>query len=157
MKVSHNDTYPLAARPGFLIRRMHQIHLALFAEECAAFDITPVQYSIMTVVAVQPGLDQATLAHEVGVDRATLANVVARLEKKMMLRRIAAASDKRLKLVYLVPRGTRLLKEIQGAARRAHERTIEALPPVDRAMFMALLSRLVDAQNEFSRAPLRLG
>jgi DNA-binding MarR family transcriptional regulator len=157
LNVSPNDRDPLAARPGFLIRRMHQIHLALFAEECAAFDITPVQYSIMTVVAVQPGLDQATLAHEVGVDRATLANVVARLEKKLMLKRIAGASDKRLKLVYLVPRGTKMLEKMQASARRAHERTVEALPPAERTIFMMLLSRLVDAQNDFGRAPLRLG
>jgi len=30
---------PLWARPGFLIRRLHQIHYALFFEECAAFDV----------------------------------------------------------------------------------------------------------------------
>ena len=72
----------LFKRPGFLLRRMHQIHLALFAEECGTFDITPVQYSIMTVAGAQPNLDQAQLAYEVGVDRATLANVVARLESK---------------------------------------------------------------------------
>lgn len=157
LDVSNNDPQPLAARPGFLIRRMHQIHLALFAEECAAFDITPVQYSIMTVVAVQPGLDQITLAYEVGVDRATLANVVARLEKKGVVKRTAGATDKRLKLVYLLPRGTKLLEKMQGAAIRAHERTVEALPPAERAIFITLLSRLVDAQNDFGRAPLRLG
>ena len=78
---------PSRCVPAFLIRRMHQIHLALFAEECTAFDITPVQYSIMTVAAVQPDLDQAQLAYEVGVDRATLANVVARLESKGLVRR----------------------------------------------------------------------
>ena len=43
----------LSDRPGFLVRRLHQIHLALFAEECAGLDITPVQYSIMTVAAAQ--------------------------------------------------------------------------------------------------------
>ena len=69
-------SFALAARPGFLIRRLHQTHLSLFAEECGAFDVTPVQYSILTAVAAQPGLEQAALAQEVGIDRATLANVV---------------------------------------------------------------------------------
>ena len=32
---------PLQERPGFLIRRLHQIHVALFMEECAAESITP--------------------------------------------------------------------------------------------------------------------
>jgi len=35
-------SFPLASRPGFLIRRLHQIHLSLFAEECASFKVTPV-------------------------------------------------------------------------------------------------------------------
>ncbi len=150
-------TDALAARPGFLIRRMHQIHLALFAEECAGFDITPVQYSIMTVAGAQPKLDQARLAYEVGVDRATLANVVARLETKALLKRAPSPTDKRLKLVSLTPRGTSLLEKMRGAAQRAHERTVAALPPADRALFMKLLIQLVDAQNEYGRAPLRLG
>ena len=41
---------PLQERPGFLIRRLHQIHVALFMEECAAESITPVQYSILTAL-----------------------------------------------------------------------------------------------------------
>ncbi len=147
----------LAARPGFLIRRMHQIHLALFAEECDAFDITPVQYSIMTVAGAQPKLDQAKLAYEVGVDRATLANVVARLETKGLLKRAPSPTDKRLKLVSLTARGSALLEKMRMAAQRAHERTVAALPPGERAQFMKLLIQLVDAQNDYGRAPLRLG
>ena len=146
----------LAARPGFLIRRMHQIHLALFAEECGGFDITPVQYSIMTVAHAQPGLEQARLAHEVGVDRATLANVVARLEGKGMLRRSPSPTDKRLKLISLTPRGNGLLEKMREAVQRAHDRTVVALPPSERSMFVKLLIQLVDAQNEYGRAPLRL-
>jgi len=149
------DRY-LSRRPGFLIRRLHQIHLALFAEECAAFAVTPVQYSIMTVVAEQPGLEQARLAHEVGIDRATLANVVVRLESRDLVRRDTSANDRRLKLVTLTARGAALLELMDGPARRAHERTVEALPPEELAHFMEVLRRLVDAGNEYGRAPLRL-
>ena len=93
----------LAERPGFLIRRLHQIHLALFAEECLRFGVTPVQYSIMSVLSGQPGLDQASLAHEVGVDRTTLANVVARLEGRDLVKRTQGRTDRRLKHVRLTP------------------------------------------------------
>ena len=60
--MSKKNSFALAARPGFLIRRLHQIHLSLFADECGAFKVTPVQYSILTAVAAQPGLEQAALA-----------------------------------------------------------------------------------------------
>ena len=146
----------LSRRPGFLIRRLHQIHLALFIEECAGLDVTPVQYSIMTVAADQPGLEQGRLGYEVGVDRATLANVVARLDARGLLRRKPSRSDRRLKLVELTSKGRALLAKVDAPALRAHDRTIAALPPDDRARFLADLRHLVDAGNDYGRAPLRL-
>ncbi len=146
----------LAGRPGFLVRRLHQIHVALFSEECAAFDVTPVQFSIMSVIAEQPGLDQSRVSEEVGVDRATLANVVARLEAAGLLRRVTGRLDRRQKLLTLTPKGKALLARMQAPARRAHARTIAALSPAEQAQFLALLARLVDAGNEHGRARLRL-
>jgi DNA-binding MarR family transcriptional regulator len=146
----------LARRPGFLIRRLHQIHLALFAEECGAFGVTPVQYSILTVAAAQPGLDQAALAIEVGVDRATMADVLARLERRRLVQRSRAKRDARLKLVHTTIEGRRLLSCMDRHAQRAHERTISSLPPVRRAAFVDALVSLVETGNNLGRAPLRL-
>lgn len=144
-------------RPGFLIRRLHQIHQALFAEECALFDVTPVQFSIMTIAASQPGLDQTTLSHSVGVDRTTLANVVARLERRGLLRRTRLSANRRVKCVRLTGAGQQILDGMSDAVGRAHDRTISALPPDHRTEFIDALRLLVDAGNEFSRVPLRLG
>jgi DNA-binding MarR family transcriptional regulator len=105
------------------------MHLALFAEECASCGVTPVPFSLLSLLATQPGLDQAALAFAVGVDRATTANVVARLEKRGLLRRRPGPTDRRVKLVELTAAGTRLLARIDPHARRAHERTLDALPP----------------------------
>jgi len=151
------SAFDLASRPGFLIRRLHQIHTALFIEECAAFNITPVQYSVMTMTAEQPGLEQARLGHEVGVDRTTLANVVARLEARGLLRRTTTRTDRRLKRVFLTARGKKLLEQMAQPARRAHARTIEALSSAERTIFLNALAKLVAAGNDFGRAPLRLG
>lgn len=146
----------LARRPGFLIRRLHQIHLALFAESCGAFGVTPVQYSILTVAAAQPGLDQAALASEVGIDRATVADVLARLERRGLVRRGRATRDARLKLVHATIAGRRLLSRMDRHAQQAHERTIAPLPPRERVAFVDALVRLVEAGNGLGRAPLRL-
>jgi MarR family transcriptional regulator, lower aerobic nicotinate degradation pathway regulator len=148
--------WELAVRPGFLIRRLHQIHLALFAEECAPLGITPVQYSILSVAAAQPGLEQARLGYEVGVDRTTLANVVARLEARGLLLRAQGTTDRRLKHVTLTTAGLDLLDRMAEPARRAHARTIEALPAPEREAFLRALAQLVDAGNAYGRAALRL-
>ncbi len=143
-------------RPGFLIRRLHQIHLALFAEECAAFNITPVQYNILSVVARQPGLDQSQIGEEVGVDRATIANVVARLEMAKLLKRSVGRTDRRQKLLSITPRGRNLLTRLDEPVTHAHERTVAALAPKQRDQFIRLLVDLVDAGNDHGRAKLRL-
>ncbi len=151
------DAAALASRPGFLIRRLHQIHVALFLEECGAFDVTPVQYSIMTAIQAHPGLDQASLGEEVGVDRATLANVLGRLENRGLVRRRSSPRDGRLRLVDMTEAGTALLAQMSEGARRAHDRTVATLPPAARRQFVQALGTLVQAGNGHGRAPLRLG
>lgn len=146
----------LASRPGFLIRRLHQIHVALFFEECGRFDVTPVQYSIMTAVQAHPGLDQARLGEEVGVDRATLANVLGRLDKRGLVRRRASPADRRLRLVDMTTAGIDMLALMEGGAERAHARTIVALTTGARDDFIRALTQLVQVGNGHGRAPLRL-
>jgi DNA-binding MarR family transcriptional regulator len=154
--MTKTTSFPLSARPGFLIRRLHQIHLSLFAEECAAFKVTPVQYSILTTVAAQPGLEQTALAQEVGIDRATLANVVARLAGRGLVKRLQGRHDRRLKHVLPTAACKRLLKQMEEPARRAHNRTIDALKPRERSSFIKALTHLVNAGNVHGRAPFRI-
>jgi hypothetical protein len=56
MKSSLRETrLPLWSRPGYLIRRLHQIHCALFLEECRESGLTPVQYGLLTALTFRGG------------------------------------------------------------------------------------------------------
>ena len=143
-------------QPGFLIRRLHQIHTALFAEEAAGLEITPPQYGVLMVIAAQPGLDQSAIAEEIGVDRATLASVVARLEAAGFVRRATSKTDRRQKLLSLTARGKAIVTRMQQPVQRAQERVMEPLPAKEREQFLKLLNRLVDGGNDHGRAKLRL-
>ena len=79
--------------PGHLIRRAHQISAAIFMEECADHNVTPVQYACLSEIARQPGVDATRLASAVAFDRSTLGNVLERLEA------MARAEDPRVKEV----------------------------------------------------------
>jgi len=147
---------PLGDRPGFLIRRLHHIHGALFLEECARFGITPVQYSVMTALEREGSLDQMSLAAEVGIDRANATDVVRRLEGRGILRRAAGVADSRTKICSLTPAGRRLTAHMRPAVERAHRRTIAALAPRARTVFLASLVHLVEANNDRGRAKLRI-
>ena len=47
------------------------------------------------------------------------------------------------------------MARIEKAVERAQERILAPLPPAERRLFMALLTRLVQVNNRYSRVPLR--
>jgi DNA-binding MarR family transcriptional regulator len=145
---------PLQQRPGFLIRRLHQIHVALFIEECGSEKITPVQYSILSALDQMAGAEQIALSDAVGLDPTNVADVLARLERQKLVKRKVSARDKRMKAVTLTEAGRRLLRRVDAGAARAHERTLAALTPAARARFMRDLMRLVAFNNDISRTPV---
>jgi len=147
---------PLFSRPGFLIRRMHQIHGFLFAEETDGFDITPAQYSLLTTLDTFGELDQNTLAIQVGLERSSVAEVIPRLHTRGLVVRGQAAHDKRLRLVKLSLKGKRLVARMSDAVQRAHSRTIETLSREEQDIFMLLMIKLVEANNSESVVPFKL-
>src|SRR5271163_2773613 len=139
---------PLLARPGFLIRRLHQLHCALFLEETRGFDITPVQYSLMTALAARGELDQNSLALEIGLERTSVAEVVPRLQGRGLLQRRRSADDGRVRLVRLTRKGKTLARRMARAVQRAHDRTIGRLEKSEKELFLLQLIKLVEANNE---------
>lgn len=143
------------AAPGYLFRRMQQIAVSIFMEECKAFDLTPVQYAALIAIHTHPGIDATRLSAVIAFDRSTLGSVIERLQAKDYIERKPAPEDKRIKLLHLTKSGAAILREIIPAVERAQARMLEPLKPADRKTLMGLLVQLVDLNNEASRVPLR--
>ena len=143
------------AAPGYLFRRMQQIAVSIFVEECRSFDLTPVQYAALVAIHTHPGIDATRLSAVIAFDRSTLGSVIERLQAKDYIERRPAPEDKRIKLLYLTKPGAVILREIIPAVERAQARMLEPLKPADRKALMGLLVQLVDLNNEASRVPLR--
>ena len=93
------------AAPGYLFRRMQQIAVSIFMEECKAFDLTPVQYAALIAIHTHPGIDATRLSAVIAFDRSTLGSVIERLQAKDFVERRPAPEDKRIKLLYLTKSG----------------------------------------------------
>jgi DNA-binding MarR family transcriptional regulator len=143
------------AAPGYLFRRMQQIAVSIFMEECKAFDLTPVQYAALIAIHTHPGIDATRLSAVIAFDRSTLGSVIERLQAKDYIERRPAREDKRIKLLHLTKSGAAILREIIPAVERAQARMLEPLKPADRKVLLGLLVQLVDLNNEASRVPLR--
>jgi DNA-binding MarR family transcriptional regulator len=129
--------------PGHLIRRAHQVAVALFMEETAAFDVTPVQFAILNTLIEDPGEDQVTLARKVAFDAATFGSVIGRLEGKGWVRREADAADRRRKLLWITPEGEQAAQQMKRAVAKAQARILGPLAPAEREQLLRLLGRLV--------------
>jgi DNA-binding MarR family transcriptional regulator len=142
-------------KPGYLFRRMQQIAVAIFVEECRAYDLTPVQYAALVAIRTHPGIDATRLSAVIAFDRSTLGSVIERLEAKQYIERKPAREDKRVKLLHLTKKGSALLRNIVPLVDRAQARMLQPLKQADRKTLLALLTQLVDLNNEASRVPLR--
>src|SRR6266404_5556098 len=110
-------SWPLDQRPGFLIRRLHQIHVALFQKRCAAFEITPLQYSLLSALATRGTADQTTLAADVALDRTTTTGALKRLQLRKFVERAIHPRDRRAQICRLTRAGAALLRRMEEPAR----------------------------------------
>ena len=129
--------------PGHLIRRAHQLAVAIFMEETGAFDVTPVQFAILNALIEDPGEDQVTLAGKVAFDAATFGSVIGRLETKGWVRREPDARDRRRKLLWVTPQGEEAALQMKRAVGKAQSRILGPLEAAERQQLMSLLGKLV--------------
>ena len=148
------STDDLYDRPGFLIRRAHQIAVSLFLEETAELRVTTSQYCILFLLSHRSKLDQITVARLLGLDRSTTAMVVKSLEGAALIARGRNKIDKRRQNLELTPAGRALLAKLDRPASSAVRRLLQPFSPAERVTLLKLLKKLTDAFNESARVPL---
>ncbi len=146
----------ITGMPGHLLRRCHQIAVAVFLDECARFDLTPLQYAVLQTLADTGPQDQVTLGGATALDRSTVTVVVRKLEQRYLLQRSQSKHDGRAKIVSLTKAGEALLREVRPAIDAAQRRIMSPLTVAEAATLMQLLDKLAQGNNDLSRAPARV-
>ncbi len=143
----------LYARPGFLLRRAHQISVAIFESECAEIGLTPAQYGTLTVLRSMPGIDQTRLARAQGFDKVTMLRVLRGLEARGLVAR-AAARDNRRNLSIVLSVKARACSIRRGRpVERAYKRLMAPLSEAQQAQLLKLLNLLTRGLEHEARAP----
>jgi len=133
--------------PGHLIRRVHQLSTAHFAEECGS-ELTAVQYAALVTIGAHPGIDATRLSEIIFFDRSTIGDVLDRMESKGWIRREAAPADRRIKLLELSPAGRGVLQEVEPGIRRVQERLLAPLTAAEARTLVRLLAKMADAAED---------
>lgn len=136
-------SFDFGSAPAHLIRRAHQLSVAIFTEEASDFGMTPVQFAILNALMDEPGQDQVSLAAKVAFDAATSGSVIGRLEAKGWVRREADTQDRRRKRLWITPEGQAAALQMKRAAGRTQSRLVSPLSEAEREQLTRLLAKLV--------------
>jgi DNA-binding MarR family transcriptional regulator len=147
----------LYGRPGFMLRRAHQIAVSLFLEETGELRITTTQFGILYLLKDRSDLDQISVAKLLGLDRSTTGMVLGKLEGAGLIGRTVGVTDRRKRSLALTPAGEKMLDRLKEPARRVQERQLAAFTPRERKLFLELLGKFTRTFNESTRAPLEAG
>jgi DNA-binding MarR family transcriptional regulator len=142
VQVPTPDPEDMHSRPGHLIRRAQQVHGYLWSAMVSK-DVTPTQFSAITVIAARPRTDQVALSRESGLDTSTTGAVIQRLIHRGWVAVDRDPKDMRRKLLSLTEEGQRVFDDVAVRASDMTDRMVECLEPQERGQLVSLLGRLV--------------
>ena len=151
-KAAYGGQERMFHRPGHLVRRLHQICVSVFLNEAEDLNLTALQFAALKGIEKSPGIEQISLARSIAIDRQTASNVLGRLEKRGLIRK--RDKDKRTKALFLTSKGEDIIRSMAGRTEKIDELILSPLNKTERAHFLDTLLRLVDTNNELSRAPM---
>jgi DNA-binding MarR family transcriptional regulator len=127
---------------GYHLRRAQVAVFQNFAEAMTGLDVTPGQFGVLEVIAVNPGLSQTTLARAIGIDRSTMVAVIDGLEARGLVVRAPAAGDRRSYALRLSRAGADALARMRQRVRRHEAYIARDLSAEESRLLIDLLQRL---------------
>ena len=141
-------------RPGFLIRRMHQLFVGIFEDECKNLNLSPPQYRVIKVLSLHPGQDQSSLARMVGLDKVTTLHIIRNLEARKLISRVRLPNNKKRFSIVLTNSGITMVKKSQILVNKAYLRIMAPMTATQGKQFLGLLELLTSSLEADARAPL---
>ncbi len=130
---------------GYTIRRAQ---LAVFQDIYRAFGVhavTTAQFSVLAVVADNPGVNQSELAAALGVDPPRMVPLIDAVEQRGLAVRVPSIADRRHRQIHLTRAGRRLLAELKRRFAEHQQRVIDALGAAGAKSLLRDLRRLATA------------
>lgn len=141
-KPSSIDMTYLEGTIGYIIRRAQ---IAIFGDIYRTFDdirITTAEFSVLAVVADNPGVNQAELASALGVERPRMVPIINKLEKRKLAMRVIDQEDGRARVIQLTKHGQETLAELKKRFSDHQDRMLARLEVSDPKRILLDLRKL---------------
>jgi DNA-binding MarR family transcriptional regulator len=128
--------------PSWLLGRAAARGRTLVAEALAEEDMRMWHHVVLSAVRDLGPVAQADLGRAIGLDPKDLVGVLDDLQSADLVVREPDPKDRRKNAVSLTPRGARLLKRCEKAARAANDELLAPLSAAEREQFTGMLLRI---------------
>ena len=133
------DLAQLDDRVGYFLRRLQVAIFKDFIRTLGPVDVRPAQYSILVLIAANPGRSQAAIGKALNIERARLARMLHELERRQWIERRVSSGDGRSHSLFMTTAGKEAMVRIEGLAAQ-HERQMVKF--IGRDLRQLLLERL---------------
>lgn len=134
------EPYILDDQIGFVLRRVTQRHLAIFA--AAIPEVTTTQFAVLARLMESGPQSQNHLGRATAMDAATIKGVVDRLARLGYVATAADPDDRRRLTVSLTHAGATLFAARAATALKVSADTLAPLSPEEQVILQSLLARL---------------
>ena len=134
------NPYRLDDQIGYVLRRVTQRHLAIFA--AAIPDVTTTQFAVLARLAEVGPLSQNHLGRATAMDAATIKGVVDRLAKLGFVETAADPDDRRRLTVSLTTDGAAIVSAKVATALQVSSDTLAPLTAEEATILKSMLLRL---------------
>jgi DNA-binding MarR family transcriptional regulator len=129
----------------YSVKRLELVIRARLDEMLRDSEVTTLQYTALTVLALHDGISAAQLARDSFVTPQSMADMLRLLEQRGLIRRVPNPQSKRELLVHITDDGRALLREYASAAAALEARMTASLSSKETAAFRESLHAMWEA------------
>ena len=134
----------LRTQVGYNARRAALHIIGVFMERMAAYELKVVEFSVLSLLAHNPGLTSRHVCATLSITPPNLVGLVAALEKRGLLERRPHPSDGRAMGLYLTQNGEALTAEAEQAVAQLEVDATAKLTTSERKTLIRLLQKVYD-------------
>lgn len=124
------------------------IHAAReFSERIAEVDLSPPLFRVLNLIDAAEGRSQQAIGEAVEVPASRMVALVDELEQRGLVERRPHPTDRRVRALYLTPKGRKTLARGREIAQAHEEALTRGMTATDRKRLVKLLQKMVDEQT----------
>lgn len=140
--VEEVDTGYLETLLGYNARRASLAVIEVFLQRMAPYQLRPVDFSVLSLVAHNPGITSRQLCATLGILPPNLVGMVGALEKRELIMRKPHPRDGRAMGLHLTPAGQKLVRDAEKTASQLEAEVAARLTPAEQRTLLKLLKKV---------------